>query len=218
VPTTIAVLGGTGKEGSGLAYRWAHSGYEVIIGSRALEKAQTAAAELNALLGREAVRGMLNPDAAAAAEIVVLTVPYAAHRATLESVYEQAQGKVLVDVTVPLQPPQITVAVLPLGRTAAEEAQALMGENVQVVSAFQNISSVHLKDLEHSIECDVLVCGDDTEAKQQVMALAKAAGMRGIDAGPLSNAIVAECLTPVLLGINKRYKARGAGIVITGIE
>lgn len=218
VPTTVAVLGGTGKEGSGLAYRWAHSGYEVIIGSRTLEKAQTAAAELNTLLGREAVRGMLNPDAAAAAKIVVLTVPYAAHRATLESVYEQAQGKVLVDVTVPLQPPQITVAILPPGRTAAEEAQALLGENVRVVSAFQNISAVHLKDLEHSIECDVLVCGDEPEAKQQVIALARAAGMRGIDAGPLSNAIVAECLTPVLLGINKRYKARGAGIVITGIE
>ena len=212
------MLGGTGKEGGGLAYRWAHSGYDVIIGSRTLEKARTAAAELNALLGREAIRGMLNPDAAAAAEIVVLTVPYAAHRATLESVYEQVQGKVLVDVTVPLQPPQITVAVLPPGRTAAEEAQALLGEGVRVVSAFQNISAVHLKDLEHSIECDVLVCGDDTEAKQQVIALARAAGMRGIDAGPLSNAIVAECLTPVLLGINKRYKARGAGIVITGIE
>lgn len=215
---TIAVLGGTGHEGSGLAYRWAHSGYEVIIGSRSLEKAQNAAAELNALLGRNAVRGMLNADAAAAADIVVLTVPYAAHRATLESVREQVQGKILVDVTVPLQPPNITVVALPPGRSAAEEAQALLGPNVRVVSAFQNVSATHLKDLGHPVDCDVLVCGDDAEAKAQVIALAQAAGMRGIDAGPLANAIVAESLTPVLVGINKRYKVKGAGIRITGID
>lgn len=215
---TIAVLGGTGHEGSGLAYRWAHSGYEVIIGSRSLEKAQNAAAELNALLGRNAVRGMLNADAAAAADIVVLTVPYAAHRATLESVREQVQGKILVDVTVPLQPPNITVVALPPGRSAAEEAQALLGPNVRVVSAFQNVSATHLKDLGHPVDCDVLICGDDAEAKAQVIALAQAAGMRGIDAGPLANAIVAESLTPVLVGINKRYKVKGAGIRITGID
>ncbi len=216
--TTIAVLGGTGHEGSGLAYRWAHSGYEVIIGSRSLEKAQNAAAELNALLGRNAVRGMLNADAAAAADIVVLTVPYAAHRATLESVREQVQGKILVDVTVPLQPPNVTVVTLPPGRSAAEEAQALLGPNVRVVSAFQNVSATHLKDLGHPVDCDVLISGDDAEAKAQVIALARAAGMRGIDAGPLANAIVAESLTPVLVGINKRYKVKGAGIRITGID
>lgn len=213
----IAILGGTGHEGSGLAYRWAHSGHKVIIGSRTLEKAHKAAAEINALLGRDVVSGMLNADAAASAEIVVLTVPYAAHRATLESVREQVQGKILVDVTVPLQPPNITVVTLPPGRTAAEEAQALLGPNVRVVSAFQNVSAIHLKDSSHAVDCDVLVCGDDAAARETVIALAQAAGMRGIDAGPLANAIVAESLTPVLLGINKRYKVKGAGIRITGI-
>lgn len=213
----IAVLGGTGKEGGGLAYRWAHSGYDVIIGSRSAEKAQKATVELNELLGAEAIRGMENPQAAAEADIVVLSVPYSAHRAILESVREQAQGKILVDVTVPMQPPNITTVTLPEGRTAAEEAQALLGNNVRVVSAFQNVSAVHLKNIERTVACDVLVCGDDDEAKQEVITLVEAAGMRGVDAGPLANAIVAESLTPLLMSINKRYKVKGAGIRITGI-
>ncbi len=215
---TVAVLGGTGKEGSGLALRWAHHGYDVIIGSRQQEKAESAAAELNALLGRDVVRGMANADAAQEASIVVLSVPYSAHRATLEGVLDEVQGKILVDVTVPIQPPDFMLAILPPGRTAAEEAQALVGSAVRVVSAFQNVSAVHLKDLGHGVDCDVLVSGDDAEAKEAVMALVEAAGMRGVDVGPLANAIVAESLTPVLLGINKRYKARGAGIRITGID
>ncbi len=214
---TIAVLGGTGHEGSGLAFRWAHRGYRVIIGSRTPEKAENTARELNALLGRDVVLGMGNVEAAARADIVVLSVPYAAHRATLESVYEVVQGKVLVDVTVPIKPP-ITVVSLPEGRTAAEEAQAFLGKGVKVVSAFQNVSATHLKDLNHPIECDVLVSGDDAEAKALTIELVEAAGMRGIDAGPLANAIVAESLTPLLLNINKRYGVRGAGIRITGIE
>jgi NADPH-dependent F420 reductase len=189
----------------------------VIIGSREQEKAERTAAELNSLLGKDAVRGMLNPHAAHKADVVILTVPYAAHRATLESVHEQVQGKILVDVTVPIQPPKITVVALPAGRTAAEEAQAILGENVRVVSAFQNVSATHLMDVNHPVNCDVLICGDDKEAKQVVIALAEAAGMRGIDAGPLANAIVAESLTPVLLGINKRYGVKGAGIRITEI-
>ena len=201
----VAVLGGTGKEGSGLAYRWAHAGYDVIIGSRQWEKAQRVATELNDLLGADAVRGMDNLSAAQAADIVVLTVPYAAHQATLDAVYDAVQGKVLVDVTVPLQPPDISTVHLPEGRSAAEEAQWFLGDGVRVVSAVQNISAIHLKDLQRPVECDVLVCGDDDTAKEDVMALVKAAGMRGIDAGPLANALVAESLTPILLGINKRY-------------
>ena len=215
---TIAVLGGTGKEGGGLALRWAHRGYGIIIGSRQQEKAEQAAAELNERLGKEVVRGMLNPDAAREATIVVLSVPYAAHRATLESVYDEVQGKILVDVTVPLKPPDITTVNLPAGRTAAEEAQAFLGEGVRVVSAFQNVSAVHLRDLEHNLPCDVLVSGNDAEAKEIVMVLAEAAGARGIDVGALPNAIVAESLTPVLLAINKRYKIKSAGIRITGID
>lgn len=213
----VAVLGGTGKEGGGLAYRWASAGYEVIIGSRSLDKALSAAADLNAQLEAELVQGATNEEAARRADLAVLSVPYAAHRAILNSVREAVQGKVLVDVTVPLKPPDITTAILPQGRTAAEEAQALLGDGVRVVSAFQNISAVHLRDVSHPIDCDVLVCGDDEEAKKDVIALAEAAGMRGIDGGPLANSIVAESLTPLLLGINKRYGAKNAGIRITGI-
>ncbi len=213
----IAVVGGTGKEGSGLALRWAMAGYAVIIGSRAQDKAEQAARELNARAGEGSIRGMVNPQAAAEADIVVVSVPYTAHKGTLESIAGAVKGKVLVDVTVPVVPPKISVVTLPPGRTAAEEAQALLGPEVKVVSAFQNVSAVHLKDPERAVNCDVLVAGDDDAAKQEVIALAKAAGMRGIDAGPLANAIVAESLTPVLVVINKRYGVKSAGIRITEI-
>jgi NADPH-dependent F420 reductase len=215
---TIAILGGTGAEGSGLALRWARAGYDVIIGSRQQEKAERVAAELNDKLGEDLIRGMENPAAARAASIAVLTVPYSAHRATLESVRDEVQGKILIDVTVPLKPPNVSVVSLPEGRTAAEEAQAFLGEGVRVVSAFQNVSAVHLKNPDHAIDCDVLVTGDDPAARQVAIDLANAADARGVDAGPLANAIVAEGLTALIIGINKRYKVRGAGIRITGID
>jgi NADPH-dependent F420 reductase len=216
---TIAVIGGTGHEGPGLALRWAKSGqYRVLIGSRQQEKAERVAAELNARLGRNLIRGMVNPDAAAAADMVVLTVPYSAHAPTLESIRAGLRGKILVDVTVPLQPPQVSRVHIPPGGSAAAEAQALLGGDVRVVAAFQNVGAAHLKDADHPLESDVLVCGDDEEAKAEVIALAQAAGMRGLDAGPLQNAVVVEGLTAVLIGLNIRYKARGAGIKITGID
>jgi NADPH-dependent F420 reductase len=216
---TIAVIGGTGREGPGLALRWAKSGrYQVLIGSRQQEKAERVAAELNARLGRNLIRGMVNPDAAAAADMVVLTVPYSAHVPTLESIRAGLRGKILVDVTVPLQPPQVSRVHIPPGGSAAAEAQALLGDDVRVVAAFQNVGAAHLQDPDHLIESDVLVCGDDSEAKAEVIALAEAAGMRGLDAGPLQNAVVAEGLTAVLIGINIRYQAKGAGIRITGID
>jgi hypothetical protein len=214
----IAVIGGTGKEGSGLALRWAHVGYEVIIGSRVQAKAEQASSELNGRLpGTAIIRGMANEDAAQEADIVVVTVPYSAHKATLESIRSAVQGNIVVDVTVPIVPPHFTVATLPEGRTAAEESQFLLGPQVRVISAFQNISAVHLKDLEHTVNCDVLVAGDDQSARQEVVDLADVIGMRGVDVGPLANAIVAESLTPVLLGINKLYGVRDSGIRITGI-
>jgi NADPH-dependent F420 reductase len=216
---TIAVIGGTGHEGPGLALRWAKSGqYQVLIGSRQQEKAERVAAELNARLGRNLIRGLVNPDAAAAADMVVLTVPYSAHVPTLESIRAGLRGKILVDVTVPLQPPQVSRVHIPPGGSAAAEAQALLGSDVRVVAAFQNVGAAHLQDPDHPIESDVLVCGDDKEAKAEVIALAEAAGMRGLDAGPLQNAVVVEGLTAVLIGINIRYKAKAAGIRITGIE
>jgi NADPH-dependent F420 reductase len=215
---TIAVLGGTGNEGPGLARLWAKSGrYNVIIGSRQAEKAENVAAALNEQLGHSLIRGMVNEEAAKAAEICVLTVPYSAQGPTLTALRDVLQGKILVDVTVPLKPPRVSWVNVPPGGSAGQEAQAILGEGVRVVSAFQNISATHLAEDHDRIECDVLICGDDKEAKAEVVGLAEAAGMRGIDAGPLQNAVVVEGLTAVLIGINIRHKVKGAGIKITGI-
>ncbi|MCE7948203.1 MAG: NADPH-dependent F420 reductase [Chloroflexi bacterium CFX4] len=213
---TLAVIGGTGKEGAGLALRWAHKGYPVIIGSRDAERAAQKAAELNTVLGNERIRGMANAEAAAAAQIIVLSVPYSAHADTITSIKAAAQGKLFVDVTVPINAADYRTVYVPEGKSACVEAQAALGESVKVVAAFQNVSAVHLKKLDHGVDCDVLVCGDDSAAKDQVIGLVEAIGMRGIDAGALMNAVAVEALTPVLLYINGRYKVKGAGIRITG--
>jgi NADPH-dependent F420 reductase len=213
----VAVLGGTGKEGSGLAMRWALNGYQVIIGSRDAERAASRAAELNAALGGDYLAGMDNSAAAAAADIVVLSVPYSAHRATIESVQGHLGGKVFVDLTVPLNPPKVRTVHLPEGKAAALEAQSYVGADVRVVAAFQNVSAEKLAQPDARVDCDVLVCGDDEAAKADVLRLADAAGLRGIDAGPLANAVAVEALTPVLLYINKKYSVKGAGIRITGL-
>jgi NADPH-dependent F420 reductase len=212
---TLAILGGTGKEGRGLAKRWIGAGYHVIIGSRAREKAERVAAELNAELGRELIRGMENGQAAGMCDIAILTVPYEAHAATLQALKPKLQGKLVVDVAVPLVPPEITRVQLPKAGSAAQEAQAILGPNVQVVAAFENVSHDHLME-EHPVPCDVLVCGDSQSARDQVLQLVSGAGLVGWDAGPLQNAAVVEGLTSILLGINKRYKIKGAGIRITG--
>ena len=213
----IAILGGSGKEGSGLAFRWAHAGYPVVIGSRSAEKAAQAAQEINAALGREAVRGTDNPAAAAAGAIVVLTVPYAAQRSTVEEVRAALAGKILVDVTVPLVPPKVSRVQLPDAGSAVEAIQKLLGSEVKVVSAFQNISAHHLKDLDHVIDCDVLVCSDDREAADRVISLARDIGLGAWNAGVLANSAAAEALTSVLIAMNQRYKVPAAGIRITGI-
>jgi NADPH-dependent F420 reductase len=214
---TIAVLGGTGKEGSGLAMRWAQNGYKVIVGSREAEKAVSRVGELNAQLGADYLTGMANTDAAAAADLVVLSVPYTAHQATLESVREQVAGKVLVDLTVPLQPPKVRTVHLPEGQSAALEAQAILGEGVKVVSAFHHLSHEQITDPDHPIDCDVLVCGNDADAKATVIKLVEVIGTRGIDAGSLQNSIAVEALTSVLLYINKAHGIKHSGIRITGI-
>ena len=215
---TLAILGGTGKEGAGLALRWARHGHRIIIGSRSHERAQTRAAEMLAEVPGSQLSGTGNAEAAAAADIVILSVPYSAHKATLESVREACAGKIVVDLTVPLQPPQIMTVNLPAGQAAALEAQALLGDSATVVAAFQNVSAVKLRQLDQPVDCDVLVCADDADAKAQVIDLVAAAGMRGIDAGSLQNAIAAESLTPLLLHINKTYRVAGAGIRITGLD
>jgi NADPH-dependent F420 reductase len=213
---TIAVLGGTGKEGKGLAFRWAKAGYRVLIGSRSPEKAVKAASEIMELLeGDSSVVGMANPEAAEQANIVVLTVPYAAHRATLESVKDALKGKLLVDVTVPLVPPKVSKVQMPPAGSAAQEAREIVGDEVEVVAAFQNVSYEHLLG-EEDVQCDVLVTGTSKKARGEVLKLVDAAGLTGWDAGPIENSVVVEGLTSVLININKQYGSTHAGIVITG--
>lgn len=215
---TIAILGGTGKEGKGLAYRWAKAGYRVLIGSRTPEKAVTTASEIVELLdGASSTVGMSNLEAAKQAEIVVLTVPYAAHRETLESVKEALKGKLLIDVTVPLVPPQVTKVQMPAAGSAAQEAKEILGEGVEIAAAFQNISHELLLD-DLQVECDVLVTGTSSNARAEGLKLVDAAGLMGWDAGPLENSVVIEGLTSVLININKKYNSTHAGIRITGVS
>lgn len=214
---TLAILGGTGNEGPGLALRWAKAGHKVIIGSRQAEKGERVAAEINARLGATLVVGMTNEDAVRACDVAALTVPYAAQNPLLESLKDALQGKVLINVTVAMQPPKVARVYIPPEGSACEQAQALLGPGVQVVAAFQNVGAHNLEDPEIPLNCDVLVCGDSKEAKAIAIGLAEDLGTRGIDAGPLVNAKVVEGLTSVLIGINIRYKVPGAGIRITGL-
>jgi 8-hydroxy-5-deazaflavin:NADPH oxidoreductase len=211
----IAVLGGTGKEGSGLALRWANAGHEVVIGSRDAARADAVAQELNLVFGDSRIAGADNMSAAQGAEVIVLSVPYAAHADTLTSVKDAVKGKVIIDVTVPINPTDFLRVHVPAGGSATKEAQAIVGADAHVVAAFQNISATHLKKLDAVIDCDVLVCGDDPAAKEIGMKLVADVGMKAWDAGSLDNAVVVEGLTPILLGINKRHKVKGAGIRIS---
>lgn len=214
---SIAVLGGTGKEGGGLALRWAHKGYSVIIGSRSAERAIEAANAMNETLGIDTVRGAANKDAAMEADIICLAVPFSVQRSTVEEVAEGLSGKILIDVTVPLVPPKVGRVQLPNGGSAVEAIQTLLGENVRVVSAFQNISAHHLTHLDEEIECDVLVCADDANAADEIVDLAREIGLKAWNAGPLCNSVVAEGLTSILISLNRKYKVPGSGIRITGI-
>jgi NADPH-dependent F420 reductase len=207
----IAVLGGSGELGSALARRWAQAGHLVIIGSRTADGAIEAAARI----GKE-LRGAENVEAAAAADVIVVAVPYSGHTRTLETIRQAASGKIVVDVVVPLVPPKVSVVQLPESGSAALEAKAILGADVKVVSAFHNVAAAKLH-AGGKVDCDVLVFADDKAARDLVIALAEAAGMRGIDGGVLANSVAAEALTSVLIGINRRYKVSGAGIRITGL-
>jgi NADPH-dependent F420 reductase len=212
---TIAILGGTGDLGGGLARRWSRAGYSIIIGSRTLGKGKAAAADLLAEFPDLNVKGMENLDAASAADLVVLTVPFAHQLSTLETVREGLIGKILIDVTVPLMPPKVGTVQLPDNGSAAVMAQNLLGDDVRVVSAFQNVGAQHLRE-DHAIACDVLVTGNKRDAREKVIFLVEQAGLKGWHAGPLANAAAAEALTSVLISINKHHKIDAAGIVITG--
>jgi len=215
---TIGIIGGTGKEGKGLAYRWVKAGHQVIIGSRQWEKAQKAVEVVYDLFGGESalLEGMENRDAVVGCEIAVITVPYAAHRPTLEGLKDVLAGKILIDVVVPIVPPKVTKVQMPKAGSAAQEAQEILGDDCQVVAAFQNISHERLTN-EGDIDCDVLVCGKGKAARNVVLGLVEDAGLRGWDAGPIENAVVVEGLTSILIGLNIQHHVHASGIRITGI-
>jgi NADPH-dependent F420 reductase len=213
----ICVLGGTGAEGAGLALRWANAGHDVIIGSRDAAKASIMADELNRSLARKALAGMESALGVEQSDIAVLAVPYSAQLSTIEGLRHVLAGKILIDVTVPLVPPKVSRVQLPAADSCVVGIQEVLGSTVQVVSAFQNVSAHKLKKLDAVIECDVLVTSDYVDARKVGIELANDAGLRGIDAGPLANSVVAESLTSVLIHINRHYKIPDAGLKISGL-
>jgi len=217
----LAILGGTGDLGTGLARRWAQAGYEVIIGSRTQEKAEAAVADLREVMAERGVSEITvqakeNLAAVEAADIVTLTVPFSHQSSTLEVVKPALQDKILIDVTVPLVPPKVARVQLPQQGSAGQIAQELLGEEVAVVSAFQNVAAAHLQE-GRGVDCDVLVTGNKKAAREEVIKLVEAAGMRGFHAGMINNAAAAEALTSVLITINKQYGCH-AGITISGLD
>jgi len=214
---TVSVIGGSGELGSGLALRWARAGVPVIIGSRDAERAAGVAEELNSQTGNDLARGMNNLDAAKSGDIVVITVKFNHHTATLEELRPALTGKIVIDTTVPLVPPKVARVQLPSEGSAAVIAQSVLGDEISVVSAFQNVSAASLKS-EHAPDCDVLVTGNSPEARDVVVALAEQAGFKAWHAGPLQNSAATEALTSLLIFMNKRYKSDHTGLRITGIS
>lgn len=214
----IAIIGGTGKEGKGLACGWLKAGFHVVIGSRQIEKAMAAVEEVKAIVGDSIqLTGLVNEDAAKLADMIVVTVPYGAHRETMGMLKPLVKGKLVMDVTVPILPPKVTVANLPAEGSAGLETRAILGEETEVVTAFQNISYEKLMAGEFD-DCDVLVCGSSKASRALGVKLVESMGFTAWDAGPLENSVVAEALTPVLIGINIRHGVSSAGIRITGVK
>lgn len=223
----VAIIGGTGDQGKGLALRWAQAGFDIVVGSRAAERASDAAKEMKELLSKAgfadaSVSGAHNLEAAASSSVVVVTVPFAAQIATLKEIRDKLQpGTVLIDVTVPLEPAVGGKPTRVLGvwaGSAAEQCKEQVPDTVTVVSAFHNVGAEALADLSHEVECDVIVCGDKKDAKEIVRRLVAAIpGCRYVDGGVLSNSRTVEAMTALLIGINIRYKSH-TGIRITGIH
>jgi len=213
---TISIIGGTGSLGSGLAWRFAQAGNKVIIGSRDAARAAETAADINSKLGKDVAEGMDNLAAAEAGEIIVLTIKFNHQKSTLEQLHDAVQGKIVVDTTVPLVPPKVARVQLPAEGSAGLITQSLLGENVQVVSAFQNIAADSLPG-DAPITCDVLVTGDKKDAREVVVTLARESGMQAWHAGPLANSVAAEALTSLLIHLNKQFPGAHTGIKITGV-
>ena len=208
----ISLLGGTGDLGTGLANRLLKAGYKVIIGSRTLEKAQHAERSLG-----KNTKGLLNKDAALQGEIIILTVPFAHQRGIVEECKTELKGKLFIDTTVPLMPPKVATVQLPSAGSAAEIPQNILGDDVRVVSAFQNISAELLQS-DKEIDCDVLVCGNKKEWRQEVIDLVNTLGMKGWHAGMLPNSAAVEAMTSVLISINKHHAISHSGIKVTGLK
>ncbi|MEX0832760.1 MAG: NADPH-dependent F420 reductase [Actinomycetota bacterium] len=214
----IAIVGGTGKYGFGLALRLSRAGHNVMIGSRSGDKAKASAEEARAMLGAKVqVGGATNEAAAGSADVVFLTVPFAAHKNTCEAIAPNLRsGTVLVDAT---NPGASVEFAAPADKSVAEEAAELLPPGVRVVAGFQTVSAARMRDLEVPLEGDILVCGDDSEAKETVGRLAEGLpNLRWVDAGPLAMARIVERLTALLVSINKRYGVKGAGVKIVGID
>jgi len=213
----ISIIGGTGALGTGLARRWARAGYRIIIGSRKEAKARDAAAALSTDLPNASITGTDNLAAAKAGDLVVLTVPFAHQAPTLDDIRSGLAGKILVDTTVPLVPPKVARVQLPPEGSAAVRAQQILGDDVDVVSAFQNVAA-DLMATDQDLECDVLVTGNKLASRETVIALAERAKFRAWHAGPLVNSAAMEALTSVLIFMNRRYEGSHTGIRITGID
>lgn len=213
----LAIIGGTGALGAGLARRLFYAGYPMIIGSRDSARAKAAAADIEVAEGDSLPQGLSNAEAAKAADIIILAVPFSGQAEIAAEIKPHIGRKLVIDTTVPLVPPRLTHVQLPGSDSAAVSLRSLLGEGARVVSAFHNVPARKMRG-SAPIDCDVLVFGDDPGDRQAVMSLVEAAGARGVHGGPLVNSTAAEALTSVLIGIGQIYKVDGAGIRITGLE
>jgi NADPH-dependent F420 reductase len=220
-PLQISIVGGTGSQGLGLALRWARAGCSIIIGSRDQSRAEAAASHVRSIIGDVSIKGLENSDAVNASSISVLSVPFASQLATLKSVKGAFKaGDLLIDMTVPLETAVGGRANRLLGvwaGSAAEQAVSAVPSGVAVVSAFHNVSSVTLQDLDKNVDSDIIVCGDESASKARVRTLVELVkDCRYIDGGPLANSRLVEAITALLISINSRYKAH-TGIRLTGL-
>ena len=212
----IAILGGTGKEGAGLATRWALVGHSIIIGSRDAERAKNKAAELREQTKKLPIMGESNAQAARLGTVIVVALPAQGLAATLPEVREGCRGKVVISTVVPLTFGGPRLFTPPASGSSAEEVQVLLPD-AKVVAAFHHIAAHELSETERAIECDLLLCGGDAAAKDTVGELGRSMGLRPVDVGVLSNAGPLEGITAVLATINRRYKLKNSGIKITGL-
>jgi len=214
---SLAVIGGTGSEGSAIAARFAKAGVRVLIGSRDAMKAQNTANIINTKFGSNNVEGYSNREAAAKADVVLLSIPYDGMKPILEDLKTVVQGKIVINIASSLDPERKSRAKLNPKGSITAEVQEFFGQDTKVVAAFQNISPEQLEKFDSKIETDVLVCGGDKEAREAVVAMIRKTGIEAFDAGVLANAVVVETMTAVLIYTNIKYKMKGAGIRLVGV-